>query len=176
MRLIPTFISFSRIVFSVLLIFIEPLSTAFYIIYVICGFSDIADGFIARKTGTVSSIGARIDSVADMVMAGVLLFLLYPIIKPLNEIIIWVILIAVIRLSSMAVAIKKYKTYASIHTYGNKITGIILYIFPILFPCIHTTALMYIICAAASISAVEELTIQLTSSQLQLDKKSIFIK
>jgi CDP-diacylglycerol---glycerol-3-phosphate 3-phosphatidyltransferase len=35
---------------------------------------------------------------------------------------------------------------------------------------------MYAICVVASISAIEELIIQLTSSQLQLNKQSIFVK
>ena len=48
-RAIPNYISFSRIVFSLLLILTKPLSVDFYVIYIICGFSDIMDGFIARK-------------------------------------------------------------------------------------------------------------------------------
>lgn len=176
MKEIPNFISVSRIFFSLALILVKPLSSTFYIIYIICGFSDIMDGFIARKTGTTSVFGAKLDSVADMIMIGVLLFLLYPIINPKIEIIICVILICTIRLIAMIVALKKYKTFASIHTYGNKITGIILFLFPILIPYIQTTILMYVICIVASISAIEELIIQLTSHELQLNKQSIFIK
>lgn len=176
MKVIPNFISVSRIFFSLSLILVEPLSLAFYTVYIICGFNDIIDGFIARKTGTTSVFGAKLDSIADMIMIGVLLFLLYPIINPKIEIIICVILIGTIRLIAMIVALKKYKTFASIHTYGNKITGIILFLFPILIPYIHTTILMYIICVVASISATEELIIQLTSYELQLNRQSIFKK
>ena len=71
---------------------------------------------------------------------------------------------------------KKYKTFGSVHTYGNKITGLFLFLFPILIPYINTTMPMYIICFVASISAIEELIIQLTSSQLELNKKSILVK
>ncbi|SFC99215.1 CDP-diacylglycerol--glycerol-3-phosphate 3-phosphatidyltransferase [Clostridium uliginosum] len=125
MKAIPNCISFSRIIFSLALIFVRPLSVAFYAIYIICGFSDIIDGFIARKTGTTSIFGAKLDSMADMTMIGVLLLLLYPIVNPAIEIVILIILIGIIRLASMVVALKKYKTFASIHTYGNKITGIV---------------------------------------------------
>jgi CDP-diacylglycerol--glycerol-3-phosphate 3-phosphatidyltransferase len=176
MKAIPNCISVSRIIFSLVLIFVKPLSVVFYVIYIICGFTDIVDGFIARKTGTTSNLGARIDSMGDMVMVGVLFFVLYPIINPRTQIVIWAISIGIIRLASMAVALKKYKTFAGLHTYGNKITGIVLFIFPILLPYIHTTVLMYIICVLASISAIEELIIQLTSNQLQLNKQSIFKK
>ena len=176
MKVIPNFISVSRIFFSLALILIDPLSLVFYTVYIICGFSDIIDGFIARKTGTTSVFGAKLDSIADMIMIGVLLSLFYPIINPKIEIIICVILIGTIRLIAMIVALKKYKTFASINTYGNKITGIILFLFPILILYIDTTILMYIICVVASISATEELIIQLTSYELQLNRQSIFKK
>lgn len=176
MKAIPNCISISRIFFSLILFFVKPLSTVFYVIYIICGLSDIMDGFIARKTGTTSRLGAKIDSMADLVMTGVLLFVLYPIVNPAAQIIVWIISIGIIRAASMVVALKKYKSFAILHTYGNKITGIGLFIFPILLPYIHATVLMYIICAVASISAIEELIIQLTSNQMQLNRKSIFIK
>ena len=176
MKIIPNCISFSRIIFSLILLFIKPLSLAFYAIYIICGFSDIMDGFIARRVGITSRFGAKLDSMADMIMVGVLLVVLYPIINPTIEIAIWIITIGIIRVASMAVALKKYRTFASIHTYGNKITGIVLFIFPIFIPYIRTSVLMYIICAVATISAIEELIIQLTSRQLELNKKSILGK
>ena len=176
MKLVPNCISFSRIFVSLILIFVKPLSVAFYAIYIICGLSDIMDGYIARKTGTTSIFGAKLDSTADLIMVGVLLPVLIPIINPAIEIIIWTILIGIIRLSSMAVTLIKYKTIGGIHTYGNKITGIVLFVFPILLPYIHATVLMYISCFVASISAIEELIIHLTSTQLQLNKQSIFGK
>ncbi|MGG7177426.1 CDP-alcohol phosphatidyltransferase family protein [Clostridium paraputrificum] len=173
MKTIPNYISVSRIILSLTLIFIKPFSLAFYVIYIICGLSDIIDGFIARKTGTTSIFGAKLDSVADMVMVGVIILLFYPIINPAIEIIIWILLIAIIRLSSMVLALKKYKTFASIHTYGNKITGIVLFLFPILYYYIHTNGLMYIVCVMGTLSAIEEFIINFTSSQLQLDRQSI---
>jgi CDP-diacylglycerol--glycerol-3-phosphate 3-phosphatidyltransferase len=176
MKAIPNFISLIRIIFSLTLIFVEPLSTGFYVIYIICGLSDFLDGFIARKTGTASKFGAKLDSAADLIMIGVLLVVLYPIIGTSSLIDIWVILIAIIRIISMIAAFKKYKTFAGLHTYGNKITGIVLFIFPILLFLVHTAMLMYIICVVACLSAIEELIIHLTSSKLQLNRKSIFTK
>ena len=176
MKSIPNCISFSRIFFSLVLILVKPLCLTFYVIYIFCGLSDILDGFIARKTLTTSTLGAKLDSLADIVMIGVLLFILYPIINPSPQIIIWVISIAIIRLASMSTAMKKYRTFASLHTYANKITGMVLFIFPLMLPYVHTIVLMYILCAVASISAIEELIIQLTSNKLNLNKQSIFKK
>ena len=173
MKIIPNCISFTRIIFSLILLFVKPLSLVFYSIYFVCGGSDILDGFISRKTETTSILGAKLDSLADMIMAAVLLVVLYPMVKPSTKIIIWISLIGIIRLASIAVALKKYKTFASIHTYGNKITGIVLFLFPVMLSYVNTTVLMYITCVVASLSAIEELILQLTSSELQLNKKSI---
>ena len=49
---------------------------------------------------------------ADIIMIAVLLVMLYPIVNPAIEIIIWIIVIGIIRLSSMFIALKKYKTFA----------------------------------------------------------------
>lgn len=176
MSVIPNCISFSRIIFSLTLIFIKPLSATFYAIYIICGFSDVIDGFIARKTGITSRLGEKLDTMADLIMTGVVLVVLYPIIKLTADIVIWIISIGIIRLISIVVALKKYKTFVILHTCGNKITGIALFICPILIHNVNTTVLIYIICVVASISALEELIIQLTSSELQVNRKSIFTK
>nr|WP_312578038.1 CDP-alcohol phosphatidyltransferase family protein [Sedimentibacter sp.] len=176
MKIVPNCISFSRIVLSLVLIFIKPLSNEFYVIYIICGFSDMIDGLIARKTGTTSIIGEKLDSAADMIMIFVLLLVLFPTINPSNKVIIWTIIIGIVRLAAIGAAFVKYKTFASIHTYGNKITGLILFLFPIFIPFIRTDVIIYIICAVASVSAVEELIIQLTSNKLQANVPSLFSK
>ena len=174
MKAIPNCISVSRIVLSIALLIVEPLSPTFYTIYVICGLSDMADGYIARKFKLTSKLGTRLDSIADLIMTAVLFIILVPLISLTTGIILWVMAIGVIRILSITVAFIKYKSLAILHTYGNKITGMALFLFPLLLFCVQSTALVYIICVIASVSAVEELAIHLISSQLQLNKQSIF--
>lgn len=176
MKFIPNSISFCRIILSLLLFFVQPLSAVFYGIYLLCGLSDILDGFIARKTGTTSRFGAKIDSFADFIMVCVCIVVLFPIINPQSAIVIWIILIGIIKLTSMAVILKKYKTFAILHTYGNKFTGLLLFFFPMMLPFSDSTVLMATICVVASLTAIEELLINLISKELQLDKPSIFVK
>jgi CDP-alcohol phosphatidyltransferase. len=45
-----------------------------------------------------------------------------------------------------------------------------------LLPFIHPIELMYVLCFIASVSAIEEFIIQLISSELNANRKSIFIK
>ncbi len=70
----------------------------------------------------------------------------------------------------------KYKTFEILHTYGNKTTGLLLFIFPFFLPFGYINMFAYIICGVASFSAIEELIIHLLSRELQTNKKSIFIE
>jgi CDP-diacylglycerol--glycerol-3-phosphate 3-phosphatidyltransferase len=57
----------SRIICSILLLFIPALSGEFYVAYLLCGFSDMIDGVVARRTNSDSVFGAKFDTVADLV-------------------------------------------------------------------------------------------------------------
>ena len=62
---IANIITSCRILGSFGLLFCRVFSDGFYVLYLFCGLTDMVDGSIARKTGTVSSFGARLDTVAD---------------------------------------------------------------------------------------------------------------
>ena len=67
-----------RIVLSVALLFCPALSTTFYVLYIAAGFSDMIDGAVARRIGTVSELGSRFDTIADIVFTVVCLIKLLP--------------------------------------------------------------------------------------------------
>lgn len=176
MKLIANLISIMRIILSLLLFFIKPLSITFIVIYIICGISDGLDGYIARKTNTTSRLGEKLDSIADLIMVLVLMIILFAIINLTVPVIVWMIIIAIIRVVSMIVVFVKYKTFGILHTYGNKITGFVLFVCPITFAFIQSDVMIDIICVIASISTIEELFIHLSSNILQINRKSILVK
>jgi len=176
MKSIANYISVSRIFLSIILILLQPLSMIFCVIYAICGLSDILDGYIARKTNTTSKLGEKLDSIGDLIMIFVLMFILLPLINLTVQIIVWIVIIIIIRVVSIIVVFVKYKTFGILHTYGNKITGLMLFMFPILFAFFQSDALMYIMCIIASISAIEELFIHLSSKKYIANIKTIFLK
>ena len=170
-------ITFARIVLALVLIFVKPLSVTFFLIYFICGISDVLDGYVARKTNTVSRLGRKLDSVADLIMALVVIYLLYPYVRSILQmkIIIWIVVIGIVRLLSVFIVYLKYKKFEILHTYGNKATGLLLFLFPFLLPWDQLTMFVYLACGVASLSAIEELLIHLSSRELQTDKKNIFM-
>jgi len=175
-RTTANIISIVRIVLALGLFWVRPLSVLFYAIYLICVISDMLDGYVARKTHTESKVGEKLDSVSDLIMFVVLAIILFPIINPTRQIISWIVIIGMVRVVSMMVVLVKYKTFAILHTYGNKITGFVLSLLPLSLAFIQIEALVYIICVIASISAIEELFIHLSSSELRANRKSIFEK
>ena len=66
---------------SILLLFVPVFSRGFYLIYLLCGLSDMIDGTIARKTNTAGKFGSRLDTVADLIFVAASLFKLLPIQK-----------------------------------------------------------------------------------------------
>ena len=69
-----------RIVCSIVLLFCPVFSPAFYALYVTAGVSDMIDGAVARKTGTASEFGSKLDTAADFVFVVVCLIKLIPVI------------------------------------------------------------------------------------------------
>ena len=67
-----------RILGSILLLFFPAFSVVFYTIYLFCGFSDMIDGTIARKTNSTSKFGSQLDTVADLIFVVVSAIRLLP--------------------------------------------------------------------------------------------------
>ena len=90
-----------RIVCSAVLLFLPALSPAFYTVYLIGGFTDMIDGTVARKMGTASSFGAKLDSVADFSFVLVCLVKILPAVEVPRWLWIWILLIALIKMISV---------------------------------------------------------------------------
>ena len=176
MKRIPNIITVSRIILSIIILLINPNSIMFIVLYIACGLSDIVDGFIARKFSLQSVLGAKLDSIADMVFLVVVFIKFLPIIKVPSFIISWIMIIAIIRVTSLLIVRLKYRTFAVLHTYLNKLTGITLLLFPLAYKVFDVEILASLVCIIASIAALEEIIIHLFSTELLIDTKGICIK
>lgn len=174
MKNVPNYISLSRILLVLSLLFFRPTEAAFVVLYIAAGLSDILDGYVARKTGTTSRLGEKLDSFADFIMIVVLLVILLPVLDLSVPLLTLTAIIALIRIASMIVLCIRYRTFAGLHTYGNKLTGLLLFLFPATLAFGRAEWLMYLICVVALLSALEELVIHLTSKEFQANRKSLF--
>ncbi len=168
---LPNVITGIRIVLSLSLLRINPQAIGFFAIYIICGVTDMCDGFMARKWKVSSKKGATLDSIADLVFIVVLSIIFFPILDWKLWMLIWIGIIAGIRCFSVLVGAVRYQTVAFIHTYGNKTAGFLLFCFPILLKVAGFTITVMILCTVTFISAIEELTIMISSNSLDRNRK-----
>lgn len=169
-------ITSARMIFSVFLLVVPLHSVGFFTAYTFAGLTDALDGWLARKTGTASEFGARLDSMADLMFYGVMLLRLFPALRQTLPVAIGYIVAAIllIRLAAYAVAAIKYHRFASVHTWLNKLTGICVFLLP--YVLVRTTGIRYswAVCALALAASVEELAIHLCQKDDFADRKSIF--
>ena len=145
-----------RIFGSALLLFFPVFSVQFYILYLFCGFTDMIDGAIARKTNSTSEFGSRFDTVADFVFVAVSLIKILPVIQLPKFLWIWLSVIAIIKFSNIMMGIIYKKKLISLHTIMNKITGILLFLLPLTLHFIELKYSSVVVCSIATFSAIQE--------------------
>jgi len=145
-----------RIFGSILLLFFPAFSMVFYIIYLFCGFSDMVDGTIARKTNSASNFGSHLDTVADLIFVVVSLFKLLPAINIPGWLWIWGSVIAVIKISNLIWGYVSKKQFISFHTIMNKATGLLLFLLPLTISFVELKYMATVVCSVATLSAVQE--------------------
>ena len=165
-----------RIAASAVLLFL-PLQTAgFLAVYTLTGLTDAMDGWLARKTGTASDFGARLDSIADLLFYTILLLRLFPVLWQLLPPQIWYAVagIILVRLAAYVTAAVKFHRFAALHTWLNKLTGAAVFLLP--YALAMTTGVVYSwgLCVLAFAASAEELVIHLCQPGYQSDRKSVF--
>ena len=120
-----------RILLSLLLLFFPTLSPGFYGLYLAAGLSDMLDGYVARRTNSASPLGAKLDSMADLVFLAVCLIKLLPVLALPVWLWVWVGLIALLRLVNILSGFVCRKKLVLLHTRANKLTGALLFLLPL---------------------------------------------
>lgn len=150
-------ISGLRILFSICMLFCHVFSVVFYSIYLLCGFTDMLDGTVARRTNSVSEFGAKLDTASDFIFFAVSLAKLLPVIHITKWMWSWISVIAVIKLCSVLSCFICKKRFIALHTVTNKITGLLLFMLPLTLSVIELKYSSIAVCFVATFSAVQEL-------------------
>lgn len=145
-----------RILCSIALLFCSALSPWFYVLYIAAGVSDMVDGWVARKTNTVSEFGSKLDTVADIIFVVVCLVKLLPVIHLPVWIYIWVGLIACIKVFNIIYSYAVRKQFLADHSILNKITGALLFVLPLTLSAINAKYSAAVVCTVATVAAARE--------------------
>ena len=149
---IANILTLCRVIGSILLLFFPVFSAGFIAVYILCGFSDMIDGTVARKSGSAGRSGARLDSVADVMFTAAAFYKLLPVIHIHGWLWIWTAAIAGIRIINGIVGKKMLIS----HTYPNKLTGLMLFLLPLTIGFIDIRYSGAAVCCAATYAALHE--------------------
>ncbi len=173
----PNVLTCLRICGTVTILFLPPLSLSFFAVYIFCCTTDIVDGVLARMTGTASDFGARLDSVADILFYTVVLIRLFPALFEMLPAVVWWIVggVLILRLCAYAAAAIRYRRFAAVHTYLNKLTGFVLFALPFLMLTPAAVPFSFAVCGVGALASLEELILHLFSGEYDANAKSVLI-
>ncbi len=130
MKHLPNILSSLRIVGAIALLLSDVSSILFWVLYIVCGISDIADGWLARKLKCVTRTGALLDSVADICFVVCCAWQILPILRLPQWLWLWLWagVIVAIKVANQLSALATYGRCCFPHTLANKWAGFLLFI------------------------------------------------
>ena len=156
MKHLPNIITALRIVGAFGLLFFDVRSAVFWTLYLVCGLSDMLDGFLARKLRCESKAGALLDSVADLAFVACCCVKLIPVLTFPLWLWIWAGAIVVVKVINQISALVMYKKFCFPHTFANKATGLLLFVTVPLTMFLETLVPMVVTAALATFAAMQE--------------------
>ena len=149
-------ITIVRILCSIALLFCAALSPWFYVLYITAGLSDMVDGWVARKSNTVSEFGSKLDTIADIIFVVACLVKLLPVLHLPVWIYIWIGIIACIKVFNIVYSYAVRKQFLSDHSILNKVTGALLFVLPLTLSVVDVKFSAVVVCLVATVAAVKE--------------------
>ena len=114
------------------------------------------DGTIARKLGTESKFGSKLDTIADIVFIAAAAYKILPVMEIPKSIWIWTGMIALIKIINIISGFVVEKQFVSVHTVANKITGLLLFVLPLTMAVVELRYSALVVCMVATFAAIQE--------------------
>lgn len=152
-------ITLTRLIGTIALFFTETMSVEFFVIYIWCGISDILDGFVARKTNTISKLGSKLDSVSDISFYTMMMYKILPYLRRRFPKYVWILIYLAVGIRALCyIAVAMTKGYfESRHTILNKFNSGMMFFQPFLVEHPLLIPFSLVILAGAFISNLEEI-------------------
>ena len=145
-----------RLFGSLGLLALPVFSPGFWALYLFCGITDMADGPIARRTGSASTFGARLDTAADAVFLAAALGKLLPALAVPGWLWAWLALIAAVKIGNLLWGYRHGKGFLTAHTALNRLTGLELFLLPLTLPWVELRYSAVPVCLLATLAALQE--------------------
>ncbi|PIN80304.1 hypothetical protein COV11_04290 [Candidatus Woesearchaeota archaeon CG10_big_fil_rev_8_21_14_0_10_30_7] len=174
---IPNVLSYSRIVLVILnYLFLFQNKTMFSIIFVLIGLTDVFDGFFARLLNQQTNYGAKLDTVADIVLTSSIIVwfvMLFPEFFK-TQLVLSLTLISVFVLVIMFHFVR-HKSLGSLHLWSSKFFAVMLFLF-FLHAIIYdvSTIFFYVLFTVGIVRCIEEFGILILNKNPPMNTKTIF--
>lgn len=145
-----------RILLSILLLFVLAFPLPFNIIYLLAGFTDMIDRAVERKRNTVSDFGSKLDTAADFIFIIICFVKIFSTIEFPAFIYGWIGCIGLFKIFHTILGFIAEGKFIVIHSIPNKITGLILFLYPLTISFFNVTISSCIICSIATLAALHE--------------------
>ncbi len=126
MHNLPNILSALRIALSLTLFALRPFTLPFRLVFLLAGISDVLDGFLARRYHWESDIGAKLDTVGDLVFVAVALLRILPELS--LSLWVWAALTLLVALRLWEL----WKRGLPPHSEVNRLCGMLLFVFLLL--------------------------------------------
>lgn len=142
----------------------------------LCLFSDVLDGYIARKMKCISARGALLDSLGDLLTLSSMIFGVYQFENVFfMDRVYWIIASLILFVLVILLGLYRYGKPSSFHTVLSKVTAVFLGVFFIvLFFFKPNTILFYFAISFCILSQVEEIILIVIYPEWKNDVKGIF--
>ncbi|MBF0595483.1 MAG: CDP-alcohol phosphatidyltransferase family protein [Candidatus Omnitrophica bacterium] len=162
-RYIPVFLTGTRFPIAVILLLDAKnghVSKFFLPLLMVAAFTDVLDGFVARKLNVATELGALLDGYADIALYVTCLvsaFWVYPVI--LHHYMVWIVGVLILQLISWGFSLVKFRKMTSYHTYTAKVWGVTIGLSVVFLFGFGSGALLPLMILAGFICNIEEIFI-----------------
>ena len=156
MKQIPNLLSALRIALCLPLLLVDAMTVPFWVLYVIAGLTDILDGFLARRWGVESKLGARLDSLADFVFVLAVGYKLFLWLKLPASLWMMIGLIALVKIINAICSYVVRHRIEYLHTKANRLTGFFLFIGMMTIGQSYFISVAWMIACIALFAAIQE--------------------
>lgn len=177
---VPNILSISRMFLSIITLCFFWQPVVCLVLYIITALTDTFDGLIARKYHLETELGALFDSIADHIFYAVIIILAFLLIDltDLPIILIFIALVVLVRGANCVICYCRFHRVGFIHSWANKITGFLLMASMPFFIFFGVLPVWFIIgfSILATVTALDETAILLTSEKYEVNRKAFFWK
>jgi cardiolipin synthase (CMP-forming) len=178
MRHLPNILSVSRLAALPVLVWalVAAAENVFVWLIVCCLITDILDGFLARRFGWATPLGAHLDSIADLgvfacALGGLFVFQ-WPFVQTYRVVLLVLVLLYLL---SPLVTVMRFRKWPSYHLWSAKITAYVQGLFfVLLFAKTLPLAYFWVMVVVTSLAYVEEFFVALKTDEYRSDVKTFY--